>query len=197
MRSAPSASARRHAQPKVSLLHDTLLRGLPRRPGLPQVSGVLADTPATLAVAADCTSDRGLSAAGVFRAGCSSRRSRRPRFPGGRFIFWSAFARPAVHIEHVLGYARSVRHLAPLPAKLGAFIRVAVVFRHDHRPGGGEGNPICRAQLFPHHSLRAEINCSYPTLPCQRRMAEDEVVIDLVPFESPDPFLVLVAPEHI
>jgi hypothetical protein len=44
-------------------------RGLPRRPGLPQVSGVLADTPATLPVAADCTSDRGLSAAGVLLSG--------------------------------------------------------------------------------------------------------------------------------
>src|ERR1700730_10764464 len=86
MRSAPSASARRHAQPKVSLLHDTLLRGLPRRPGLPQVSGVLADTPTTLAVAADCTSDRGLSAAGVHPAGrhCPAEFTRRmliPRLP--------------------------------------------------------------------------------------------------------------------
>jgi hypothetical protein len=54
-------------------------RGLPRRPGIPQVNGVLADTPTTLAVAADCTSDRGLSAAGVPSCGGLIAR---------RIIFW-------------------------------------------------------------------------------------------------------------
>jgi hypothetical protein len=38
-------------------------------PAVLQVRGVLADTPATLAVAADCTSDHGLSATGVISAG--------------------------------------------------------------------------------------------------------------------------------